>query len=103
MALNSTAFQVSWLPVEIPSDGTIVGYNVYYALYNTKSKKRQSSGMYNQFFPGDVTQGIIGTASPSQSYQFSVAAVVSVMGQNYNGTIIQSGQNAPIYNAGNTV
>ena len=90
-AYNTTAVQVSWVGISIPSDGTLVGYNVYYW---TRGRERQSNVLYSQFFMGDVTQGVISTPNP-QDYQFNVAAVVSVMGQTYNGTVLLlSGQNS---------
>lgn len=99
MPLNATTVQVSWMRIDIPSDGTIVGYNVLYTLYNTKNKKRQSSGLA-QFIQGDVTQGVIGDLKPLQLYQFSVAAVISVAGEIYSGMSPPSGPNSPIYNPG---
>eukprot|EP00731_Ephydatia_muelleri_P029835 Em0021g358a len=101
MPLNATTVQVSWMRIDIPSDGTIVGYNVLYTLYNTKNKKRQSSGLA-QFIQGDVTQGVIGDLKPLQLYQFSVAAVISVAGEIYSGMSPPSGPNSPIYNPAST-
>ena len=99
MPLNATTVRVSWIRIDIPSDGTIVGYNVFYTPYNNKN--RQLSGI-SQFIIGDVTQGVINDLIPSQLYQFSVAAVVNVAGQNYSGMLPLSGKNMVIYNPGKT-
>lgn len=99
VALNATAVQVSWTAVQIPSDGTLVGYLVYYRAV-TSPKKRQLSSDYSQFFPAGATQGIVGGLAYYQTYQFTVVAEVSVMGQSYTGNVSISGSDSPAINPG---
>ena len=99
VALNATAVQVSWTAVQIPSDGELVGYHVYYRAVSS-TQKRQLSGN-SQFFPAGATLGVIGGLVYSQTYQFSVAAEVSVMGLSYMSNVSLSGSNSPIINPGN--
>eukprot|EP00731_Ephydatia_muelleri_P018865 Em0011g905a len=48
-AINTTSVRVSWLAVQLPPDGILTGYTVYYlSLPNTS--KRQSGGYTNHTF-----------------------------------------------------
>ena len=101
VALNATTVQVSWTAVQIPSDGELVGYHVYYRAVSSTTK-RQPNGN-SRFFPAGVTQGVIGSLVYSQAYQFSVAAEVRVLGLSYMGNVSLSGSNSPIINPGNSI
>ncbi|KAL5486467.1 hypothetical protein EMCRGX_G018950 [Ephydatia muelleri] len=89
-AINTTSVLVSWLAVQLPPDGILTGYTVYYlSLPNTS--KRQSGGYTNQTFPPTSTSGDINNLNPNGVYQFSVVAQVNITGQLYSGAIPSSG------------
>ncbi|KAL5479268.1 hypothetical protein EMCRGX_G022767 [Ephydatia muelleri] len=70
--------------------GILTGYTVYYrSLPNTS--KMQSGGYTSQTFPPTTTSGDITNLNPNDLYQFSVAAMVTIMGQLYTGGILPSG------------
>eukprot|EP00731_Ephydatia_muelleri_P019051 Em0011g1091a len=72
-AISTTSVRVSWLAVQLPPDGILTGYTVYYlSLPNTS--KRQSGGYTNQTFPPTSTSGDINNLNPNGVYQFSVVA-----------------------------
>ena len=88
--INTTSVRVSWLAVQLPPDGILTGYTVYYlSLPNTS--KRQSGGYTNQTFPPTSTYGYINNLNPNGVYQFSVVAQVNITGQLYSGVIPLSG------------
>eukprot|EP00731_Ephydatia_muelleri_P018909 Em0011g949a len=83
-AINTTSVRVSWLAVQLPPDGILTGYTVYYlSLPNTS--KRQSGGYTNHTFPPTSTSGDINNLNPNGVYQFGVVAQVTIMGQLYSG------------------
>eukprot|EP00731_Ephydatia_muelleri_P018890 Em0011g930a len=83
-AINTTSVRVSWLAVQLPPDGILTGYTVYYlSLPNTS--KRQSGGYTSHTFPPTTTWGDINNLNPNGAYQFSVVAQVTIMGQLYSG------------------
>eukprot|EP00731_Ephydatia_muelleri_P018994 Em0011g1034a len=78
LAINTTSVRVSWLAVQLPPDGILTGYTVYYlSLPNTS--KRQSGGYTNHTFPPTTTDGDINYLNPNGVYQFSVVAQVTIM------------------------
>ena len=83
---NSTSARVSWLAVQLPPDGLLTGYSVYYrSLPNTS--KMQSGGYISQTFPPTTTSGDITNLSPNGMYQFIVVAEVTTLGQLYIGEV----------------
>eukprot|EP00731_Ephydatia_muelleri_P019044 Em0011g1084a len=89
-AINTTSVRVSWLAVQLPPDGILTGYTVYYlSLPNTS--KRQSGGYTSHTFPPASTSGDINNLNPNGVYQFSVVAQVNITGQLYSGVIPSSG------------
>eukprot|EP00731_Ephydatia_muelleri_P018888 Em0011g928a len=89
-AINTTSVRVSWLAVQLPPDGILTGYTVYYlSLPNTS--KRQSGGYTSHTFPPTSTSGDINNLNPNGVYQFSVVAQVNITGQLYSGVIPSSG------------
>eukprot|EP00731_Ephydatia_muelleri_P019106 Em0011g1146a len=90
LAISTTSVRVSWLAVQLPPDGILTGYTVYYlSLPNTS--KRQSGGYTNHTFPPTSTSGDINNLNPNGVYQFSVVAQVNITGQVYSGVIPSSG------------
>ena len=99
LAINTTSVRVSWLAVQLPPDGILTGYTVYYrSLPNTS--KRQSGGYTNQTFPPTTTSGDINNLNPNDVYQFSVVALVTIMGQLYSGEMDTSLVNTPTITPG---
>eukprot|EP00731_Ephydatia_muelleri_P018991 Em0011g1031a len=93
-AINTTSVRVFWLAVQLPPDGILTGYTVYYfSLLNTS--KRQSGGYTNHTFPPTTTWGDINNLNPNGVYQFSVVAQVTIMGQLYSGEMDTSLVNTP--------
>ena len=84
--INATSIQVSWLAVQLPPDGNLTWYTVYYCSL-PKTSKRESGGYTNQTFPPNTTSGVINNLSPNDNYQFSVVAQVTIRGQLYSGVI----------------
>ena len=83
-AINTTSVRVSWLAVQLPPDGILTGYTVYYlSLPNTS--KRESDGYTSHTLPPTTTWGDINNLNPNGVYQFSVVAQVTIMGQLYSG------------------
>ena len=83
---NSTSARVSWLAVQLPPDGLLTGYSVYYrSLPNTSMM--QSGGYISQTFPPTTTSGDINNLSPNGMYQFIVVAGVTILGQFYSGEV----------------
>ncbi|KAL5486594.1 hypothetical protein EMCRGX_G019096 [Ephydatia muelleri] len=94
LAINTTSVRVSWLAVQLPPDGILTGYTVYYlSLPNTS--KRQSGGYTSHTFPPTTTSGDINNLNPNGVYQFSVVAQVTIMGQLYSGEMDTSLVNTP--------
>ncbi|KAL5486538.1 hypothetical protein EMCRGX_G019032 [Ephydatia muelleri] len=82
-AISTTSVRVSWLAVQLPPDGILTGYTVYYlSLPNTS--KRQSGGYTSHTFPPTSTSGDINNLNPNGVYQFSVVAQVTIMEQLYS-------------------
>ena len=82
-AISTTSVRVSWLAVQLPPDGILTGYTVYYlSLPNTS--KRQSGGYTSHTFPPTTTSGDINNLNPNGVYQFSVVAQVTIMEQLYS-------------------
>eukprot|EP00731_Ephydatia_muelleri_P018999 Em0011g1039a len=99
LAINTTSVRVSWLAVQLPPDGILTGYTVYYlSLPNTS--KRQSGGYTNHTFPPTTTSGDINNLNPNGVYQFSVVAQVTIMGQLYSGEMDTSLVNTPTITPG---
>ena len=83
---NSTSARVSWLDVQLPHDGLLTGYSVYYcSLPNTSMM--QSGGYISKTFPPTTTSGDITNLSPNGMYQFIVVAGVTILGQFYTGEV----------------
>ncbi|KAL5486525.1 hypothetical protein EMCRGX_G019016 [Ephydatia muelleri] len=98
-AMNTTSVRVSWLAVQLPPDGILTGYTVYYlSLPNTS--KRQSGGYTNQTFPPTSTSGDINNLNSNGVNQFSVVAQVTIMGQLYSGEMDTSLVNTPTITPG---
>ena len=98
-AINTTSVRVSWLAVQLPPDGILTGYTVYYlSLPNTS--KRQSGGYTSHTFPPTTTSGDINNLNPNGVYQFSVVAQVTIMGQLYSGEMDTSLVNTPTITPG---
>eukprot|EP00731_Ephydatia_muelleri_P019006 Em0011g1046a len=98
-AINTTSVRVSWLAVQLPPDGILTGYTVYY-LPNTS--KRQSGGYTNHTFPPTTTSGDINNLNPNGVYQFSVVAQMTIMGQLYSGEMDTSLVNTPTITPGSS-
>ncbi|KAL5486522.1 hypothetical protein EMCRGX_G019013 [Ephydatia muelleri] len=99
LAINTTSVRVSWLAVQLPPDGILTRYTVYYlSLPNTS--KRQSGGYTNHTFPPTTTSGDINNLNPNGVYQFSVVAQVTIMGQLYSGEMDTSLVNTPTITPG---
>eukprot|EP00731_Ephydatia_muelleri_P018844 Em0011g884a len=100
-AMNTTSVRVSWLAVQLPPDGILTGYTVYYlSLPNTS--KRQSGGYTSHTFPPTTTWGDINNLNPNGVYQFSVVAQVTIMGQLYSGEMDTSLVNTPTITPGSS-
>ncbi|KAL5486614.1 hypothetical protein EMCRGX_G019117 [Ephydatia muelleri] len=100
-AMNTTSVRVSWLAVQLPPDGILTGYTVYFlSLPNTS--KRQSAGYTNQTFPPTTTWGDINNLTPNGVYQFSVVAQVTIMGQLYSGEMDTTLVNTPTITLGSS-
>eukprot|EP00731_Ephydatia_muelleri_P018910 Em0011g950a len=100
-AINTTSVRVSWLAVQLPPDGILAGYTVYYlSLPNTS--KRQSGGYTSHTFPPTTTSGDINNLNPNGVYQFSVVAQVTIMGQLYSGEMDTSLINTPTTTPGSS-
>ncbi|KAL5486600.1 hypothetical protein EMCRGX_G019102 [Ephydatia muelleri] len=98
-AINTTSVRVSWLAVQLPPDGILTGYTVYYlSLPNTS--KRQSGGYTSHTFPPTTTWGDINNLNSNGVYQFSVVAQVTIMGQLYSGEMDTSLVNTPTITPG---
>eukprot|EP00731_Ephydatia_muelleri_P018869 Em0011g909a len=101
-AINTTSVRVSWLAVQLPPDGILTGYTVYYlSLPNTS--KRQSGGYTSHTFPPTTTWGDINNLNSNGVYQFSVVAQVTIMGQLYSGEMDTSLVNTPTITPGSLV
>ncbi|KAL5486530.1 hypothetical protein EMCRGX_G019023 [Ephydatia muelleri] len=101
-AINTTSVRVFWLAVQLPPDGILTGYTVYYfSLLNTS--KRQSGGYTNHTFPPTTTWGDINNLNPNGVYQFSVVAQVTIMGQLYSGEMDTSLVNTPTITPGQSI
>ena len=99
LAINTTSIRVSWLAVQLPPDGILTGYAVYYlSLPNTS--KRQSGGYTSHTFLPTTTWGDINNLNPNGVYQFSVVAQVTIMGQLYSGEMDSSLVNTPTITPG---
>eukprot|EP00731_Ephydatia_muelleri_P018864 Em0011g904a len=99
--MNTTSVRVSWLAVQLPPDGILTGYTVYYlSLPNTS--KRQSGGYTSHTFPPTSTSGDINNLNPNYVYQFSVVAQVTIMGQLYSGEMDTSLVNTPTITPGSS-
>eukprot|EP00731_Ephydatia_muelleri_P037068 Em0390g1a len=88
--INATSIRVSWLAVQLPPDGNLTWYTVYYC-FLPKTSKRESGGYTYQTFPPTATFGVINNLNPNDKYQFSVVAQVTIRGQLYSGVIPLSG------------
>ena len=75
LTVNKTTVRVCWDPVQLPSDGMLVGYSVYYG-----DSTMQVDGYTNKSFPGSYTWGDISGLYPNHMYLFGVTAEVSVNG-----------------------
>ena len=99
VATNTTSVRVSWLAVQLPPDGTLTGYTVYYrSLPNTS--KRQSGGYTSQTFPPCTTSGDITNLNPNIVYQFNVVAMVIIMGQLYITDVPPAWSDSPTISQG---
>ena len=98
-AINTTSVRVFWLPVQLPPDGILTGYLVlYHPLPSTI--ERQSSGYMSQTFPPTTTWNDITNLVPNGVYQFSVVAMVTIMGQLYSGEVGTSIADSPSTTSG---
>eukprot|EP00731_Ephydatia_muelleri_P012812 Em0007g122a len=101
LAINTTSVRVSWLAVQLPPDGILTGYTVYYlSLPNTS--KRQSGGYTSHTFPPTTTWGDINNLNPNGVYQFSVIAQMTIMEQLYSGEMDTSLVNTPTITLGSS-
>ena len=74
VALNRTAVHVSWMPLSLPSDGTLVGYTVYI----------QQDGLKSQHILGGATQVDIVNLDFNMFYEVTIVAEISILGQSQN-------------------
>ena len=74
VTLNRTAVHVSWMPLSLPSDGTLVGYTVYI----------QQDGLKSQHMPGGATQVDIVNLNLNVFYEVTIVAEISILGQSQN-------------------
>ena len=74
VALNRTAVHVSWMPLSLPSDGTLIGYTVYI----------QQDGSMSQHIPGGATQVDIVNLNLNAFYEVTIVAEISILGQLQN-------------------
>ena len=81
-AINTTSIRVSWLAVQLPPDGILTGYTVYYSSIPSSSISEPG-----QTFSPCTTSGDINNLNPNNVYQFNVVAQVTIMGQLYSGRI----------------
>ena len=81
--INSTAVRAMWFEVESP-------YLDHYTLYyypnpaQNGGRKRQSNEQL-AMFPAGMSFGVIGGLEEEQKYTFSVAAIILINGQLYEG------------------
>ena len=73
ISINKTAVHVSWDPVQLPSDGVLVGYTVFY-------HDVQESDNMNMPLPPTYTWGDMTGLDPDHSYKFGVSTRASVNG-----------------------
>ena len=91
METSASSVRVSWLAAQIPPDGILTGYSVYYScicssLPNTSSNGQQVWYMA-QTFPPTTTAKVITNLDPNGLYWFTVVAVVMISGQLYSGEV----------------
>ena len=83
--INSTAVRAMWFEVESPY---LDHYNVYYYYYPISAqnggRKRQSNDQMTTF-PAGMSFGVIGGLEEEQEYLFSIAAIILINGQLYEG------------------
>ena len=86
VTINATYARVFWLAVQLPPDGILMGYTVYYR-FISNTPKRQSGWYVGQTFPPTTTWGDISNLNPNEVYQFSVVVMVTILGKVYGGEI----------------
>ena len=91
MGTSASSVRVAWLAVQIPPDGILTGYSVYYScicssLSNTSSNGQQIWYMA-QTFPPTTTAEVITNLDPNGLHWFTVVAVVTISGQLYSGEV----------------
>ncbi|KAL5479762.1 hypothetical protein EMCRGX_G023335 [Ephydatia muelleri] len=87
-AINTTCVRVSWLAVQLPPDGYLTGYTVYYRSLPVSQSKQYTTLAFSRY----ATSGDINDLNPNYVYKFSVVAEVAIRGmeQLYRGKVIAS-------------
>ena len=82
-SINSTAVRAMWFEVESPH---LDHYTVYYYPISAQNdgRKRQSNDQMTTF-PAGMSFGVIGGLEEEQEYLFSIAAIILINGQLYEG------------------
>lgn len=89
VAINETTLRVSWITLLLPSDGTLVGYTVYY----------QQSGLNITYIEcGELTHVEITNLNINKFYTFTIVGEISIQGQSQNVNSTQQLYFMPINN-----
>ena len=94
--LNATSVQVTWMAVQFPSDGILIGYTVYYCPLGSLSGLLALCSSHS--FPPNVTTAIITNLIQNGVYQFGIVADVVIMNLLLQGDIPQTGSTIMIGN-----
>ena len=79
-AIRNNAVHVSWMPLLLPSDGTLVGYTVFYG-------QRELNSL--QVTDGVTQVDITNINLNNNMYQFTIMAEISINGQSKNVNVSQ--------------
>eukprot|EP00731_Ephydatia_muelleri_P000484 Em0001g484a len=82
---STISVRVSWLSVQLPSDGTLTGYTLYYRYLRNTSADVRFGWSRSHSFPPVTTSGDITDLTPNGVYHFSVVSEVAISGELHRG------------------
>ena len=82
---STTSVRVSWLSIQLPSDGTLTGYTLYYRYLRNTSADVRFGWSRSHSFPPVTTSGDITDLTPNGVHYFSVVAEVAISGELHRG------------------
>ncbi|KAL5515469.1 hypothetical protein EMCRGX_G000639 [Ephydatia muelleri] len=82
---STTSVRVSWLSIQLPSDGTLTGYTLHYRYLRNTSADVRFGWSRSHTFPPVTTSGDITDLTPNGVHHISVVAEVAISAELHRG------------------